>query len=93
MGLMGLPTLSKELIAHGLNGTTPAAIIQQGTTSKQRVVIGTLETLPAIAAQSQLKPPTLIVVGSVVSLHDKLKWFNPAESKDLLEVAPLENES
>lgn len=93
MGLLGLPTLSKELIAHGLAGSTPAAIIQQGTTSKQRVVTGTLETLPAIAAQSRLKPPTLIVVGSVVSLHEKLKWFNPAESKDMLEVAPLEEEA
>lgn len=75
MGLQGLPVLSKELVKHGLSPQTPAAIIQQGTTQHQRVVVGTLETLPALAVESQLKPPTLIIVGKVVNLHHKLKWF------------------
>jgi uroporphyrin-III C-methyltransferase / precorrin-2 dehydrogenase / sirohydrochlorin ferrochelatase len=75
MGLQGLPVLSRELMKHGLAASTPAAIVQQGTTVHQRVVTGTLETLPAIAVKAQLKAPTLIIVGSVVSLHDKLKWF------------------
>ncbi|MGA7179343.1 MAG: siroheme synthase CysG [Thiobacillaceae bacterium] len=75
MGLQGLPVLSRELMKHGLAASTPAAIVQQGTTAHQRVVTGTLETLPAIAVEAQLRAPTLIIVGSVVSLHDKLKWF------------------
>ena len=75
MGLQGLPVLSRELMKHGLLGTTPAAIVQQGTTPHQRVLIGTLDTLPMLAVEAHLKAPTLIIVGSVVSLHDKLKWF------------------
>ena len=75
MGLQGLPVLCQELIKHGLPSTTFAAIVQQGTTPNQRVVIGTLETLPTLAEEAQLKAPTLIIVGNVVQLHDKLKWF------------------
>ena len=92
MGLHGLPTLCQQLIAHGLTAATPAAIVQQGTTSKQRVITGTLASLPAIADSAKLQAPTLIIVGSVVSLHHKLKWFNPKDSKDKLEAAPLEEE-
>jgi len=92
MGLHGLPSLCEQLIKHGLTADTPAAIVQQGTTSKQRVVTGTLASLPAIAAEAKLQAPTLIIVGSVVSLHDKLKWFNPKDSKDKLEAAPLQEE-
>ena len=75
MGLQGLPVLSRELVKHGLSPQTPAAIVQQGTTPHQRVITGTLETLPVLAVEAQLKPPTLIIVGNVVSLHEKLKWF------------------
>ncbi len=75
MGLLGLPTLCAQLIAHGLSATTPAAIVQQGTTQSQRVLTGTLQTLPALAAAAQLAAPTLTIVGSVVSLRDKLSWF------------------
>ena len=78
MGLLGLPVLCRELVIHGLAATTPAAIVQQGTTAMQRVVIGTLETLPLLAVTEKLKPPTLIIIGNVVKLHQKLAWFNPA---------------
>lgn len=78
MGLLGLPMLCKELIAHGLPADTAAAIVQQGTTANQRVLTGTLETLPAITASAHLRPPTLIVVGNVVKLHQKLAWFKTA---------------
>jgi uroporphyrin-III C-methyltransferase/precorrin-2 dehydrogenase/sirohydrochlorin ferrochelatase len=77
MGLHGLATLCKELVAHGLPGTTPAAIVQQGTTKNQRVITGTLATLPGIAEVEQLHAPTLIIVGGVVTLRKKLAWFNP----------------
>lgn len=75
MGLLGLPTLCRELIAHGLPGDWPAAIVQHGTTANQRTVTGTLATLPGLADAARLKAPTLIIVGEVVRLRDKLTWF------------------
>jgi siroheme synthase len=53
-------------------------VIQQGTTANQRVVTGTLADLPARALDARLEPPTLIVVGDVVSLQSMFKWFDPA---------------
>jgi len=75
MGLHGLPILCRELIAHGLPGDWPAAIVQQGTSASQRTVTGTLATLPDLAASARLKAPTLIIVGEVVRLREKLNWF------------------
>ncbi len=77
MGLHGLETLCSKLIEHGLPGTTPIAIVQQGTTRHQRVVTGTLATLPHNPQVSELHAPTLIIVGGVVSLREKLAWFHP----------------
>lgn len=79
MGLLGLSVLCKQLITHGLPDSTPAAIIQQGTTQKQKIVIGTLRTLPVQAEAEHLTPPTLIIVGEVVKLHQNLAWFEPAQ--------------
>jgi uroporphyrin-III C-methyltransferase/precorrin-2 dehydrogenase/sirohydrochlorin ferrochelatase len=78
MGLLGLPTLCRKLIVHGLPPTTPAAIVQQGTTSRQRIVSATLSTLPEHPAVATLEPPTLIIVGEVVRLQSNLAWFTPA---------------
>ncbi len=75
MGLHGLGELCRQLIAHGLPGDWPAAIIQQGTTTNQRTVSGTLATLPGLAEAARLKAPTLIIVGEVVRLREKLSWF------------------
>ena len=80
MGLHGVPILSKELVAHGLPADTPVALVQQGTTQHQRVIISTLGDLPEDVEKSELKPPTLIIVGEVVRLHDKLDWFRPSDS-------------
>jgi uroporphyrin-III C-methyltransferase/precorrin-2 dehydrogenase/sirohydrochlorin ferrochelatase len=80
MGLLGLPVLCAQLAAHGLPASTPAAIVQQGTTRNQRVLTGTLETLPRLTAEANLAPPTLIIVGEVVKLHGKLAWFEPLSS-------------
>ncbi|MDH4216524.1 MAG: siroheme synthase CysG, partial [Gallionella sp.] len=77
MGLHGLETICAKLVEHGLPGSTPAAIVQQGTTTKQRVFTGTLATLPGIAMAEKPQPPTLIIVGGVVSLREKLAWFEP----------------
>ena len=78
MGLVGLEKICQSLIAHGSPGDLPAALVQQGTTPHQRVVTGTLATLPATVAGLDIKPPTLIIIGTVVSLHDKLNWFHSA---------------
>lgn len=75
MGLSGLSYLCEQLINHGLPPDWPAAIVQQGTTPNQRTVTGTLATLPELATQAGMKPPTLIIVGEVVRLRDKLAWF------------------
>jgi uroporphyrin-III C-methyltransferase/precorrin-2 dehydrogenase/sirohydrochlorin ferrochelatase len=75
MGLLGLPTLCRELSAHGLSETTPAAIVQHGTTPSQRTVVGTLATLPQLAQAARLAPPTLIIIGEVVRLHSKHAWY------------------
>lgn len=75
MGLLGLPTLCRELAAHGLSDATPAAIVQHGTTSSQRTVVGTLATLPQLARDARLAPPTLIIIGEVVRLQARLAWY------------------
>ncbi len=79
MGLHGLKTLCEKLVEHGLPETTPIAIVQQGTTQHQRVVTGTLATLPHNPEVAELQAPTLIIVGGVVSLREKLSWFNPGQ--------------
>ncbi len=75
MGLHGLQLLCQKLIEHGLPPDWPAAIVQQGTTPRQRTVAGTLTTLPGLADAAKLKAPTLIIVGEVVKLHEKLAWL------------------
>lgn len=82
MGLQGLDTLCAKLVEHGLPDSTPAAIVQQGTTQNQRVVSATLATLPGIAIAEELQAPTLIIVGGVVTLKDRLAWFNPKKNRE-----------
>jgi uroporphyrin-III C-methyltransferase/precorrin-2 dehydrogenase/sirohydrochlorin ferrochelatase len=74
MGLVSLAQICTQLIAHGRAPTTPIALVQQGTTPQQKVYTGTLATMPALIAAAEVQPPTLIIVGEVVSLHEKLKW-------------------
>lgn len=76
MGVGGLEKICDRLIAHGSPKELPIAIIQQGTTIHQRVIIGTLATLPEKIIKKEIKAPSLIIIGTVVSLHDKLNWFN-----------------
>lgn len=79
MGLVGLPTICEELIRHGRAASTPAALIQQGTTRNQRVFTGTLADLPALVARHEVHAPTLVIVGEVVQLREKLAWFEGAQ--------------
>jgi uroporphyrin-III C-methyltransferase / precorrin-2 dehydrogenase / sirohydrochlorin ferrochelatase len=77
MGLQGIAVICRELIKHGMAKTTPAALVQQGTTRQQRVFTGTLASLPTIVETSNVRAPTLIIVGDVVRLREKLRWFEP----------------
>ena len=78
MGLMGLPIICDQLIKHGMSASTPMALVQKGTTPQQKVVIASLDTMVEKLKENPVSAPTLIIVGEVVSLHDKLKWFNPS---------------
>jgi uroporphyrin-III C-methyltransferase/precorrin-2 dehydrogenase/sirohydrochlorin ferrochelatase len=80
MGLVGLEKICRALIEHGSSKDLPIALVQQGTTSNQKVITGTLATLPAKVASQDIKPPTLIIIGTVVTLHDKLSWFKNGQS-------------
>ena len=75
MGLLGLPVICQQLIKHGLSASHPIALIARGTRSNQQVVSGTLSTLPDQIKQHNIKAPTLIIVGEVVQLREKLAWF------------------
>ena len=76
MGLSSCATIREELLAHGKAGDTPVALIERGTQPCQRVIRGTLDELPALAVGVEI--PALIMVGSVVTLADRLAWFGEA---------------
>jgi uroporphyrin-III C-methyltransferase len=76
MGLSSLSIIVKKLIENGRSPHTPVAVICSGTTSEQESVVGTLADI--VEKSALLEAPALIVVGDVVSLADKLKWFIPS---------------
>lgn len=78
MGLMGLEKICNKLIQHGRSADTPIALVQKGTTPDQRLWVGTLATLPDLVKEDPPQAPTLIIVGEVVSLHERLNWVGAA---------------
>jgi uroporphyrin-III C-methyltransferase/precorrin-2 dehydrogenase/sirohydrochlorin ferrochelatase len=75
MGLLGLPTICRELQAHGRSPDTPVALVERATYGEQRVLAGTLQTMEALVDREKPRAPTLIIVGPVVRLRDHLSWF------------------
>ena len=75
MGLGSLPQIAKELIAHGKDPTTPAAVIQEGTTARQRCISARLCEIAGKAREAGIQTPAVTVVGQVVSLKEELSWF------------------
>lgn len=75
MGLTGLEIICRSLIEYGRAENTPAAIIERGTTPNQRVIVATISTLAAEIERQVVKAPTLLVIGEVVNLHEKLQWY------------------
>jgi uroporphyrin-III C-methyltransferase / precorrin-2 dehydrogenase / sirohydrochlorin ferrochelatase len=82
MGLHTLPALCAELIAHGLPGDWPAAMIEEGTSPSQRVVVGTLGDLPQRVEAAALKGASLLIVGEVVRLREQLVWRGQGQVKE-----------
>ncbi len=87
MGLVGLPIICDQLIRHGMRESMPAALIERGTTSRQRIYAGTLKSLPGIVERAGARAPTLTIIGEVVRLRDKLSWFEPRSSNAAAESA------
>lgn len=83
MGVRALPQIVARLLSSGRSPQTPAALVRWGTTTRQQVVTGTLETIEAQVHQAKLKPPALIVVGEVVRLREELSWFDRTADKPL----------
>ena len=75
MGLTGLPVICEKLINNGLNADPPIALIEKATRDEQKGTTGTLADITAHPRLEEMKPPTLIIVGTVVSLHKQLDWF------------------
>jgi uroporphyrin-III C-methyltransferase/precorrin-2 dehydrogenase/sirohydrochlorin ferrochelatase len=75
MGLASLPGITRGFIDHGADPATPVAVVESGTRAEQRVVTATLESLVDAAETAGLHGPALIIVGSVVTLRDRLSWF------------------
>jgi uroporphyrin-III C-methyltransferase/precorrin-2 dehydrogenase/sirohydrochlorin ferrochelatase len=81
MGLGALPTIARRLIEHGRGADTPAAVVERATTDRQRVVTGTLAALPDLAKRYAFKPPALVIVGEVVTLRERLRWFDRPDER------------
>lgn len=75
MGVTALPDICKGLLDGGMDPAMPAAILQQGTTSRQRRVVATVSTLPEEAKKQGIQAPAVIVVGQVCSLADRFAWY------------------
>lgn len=75
MGLSGLKTICRQLVGHGMSDTTPIAVVQQGTTATQKVFCSNLGDMPGLADSNEIKAPTIIIVGQVVSLRERLSWY------------------
>jgi uroporphyrin-III C-methyltransferase/precorrin-2 dehydrogenase/sirohydrochlorin ferrochelatase len=80
MGLIGLEEICLQLIAHGVSPNMPVAVVQQGTTQHQRVLVATLNDLAVKVRAANMKAPCLTIVGEVVQLREKLNWFETGVS-------------
>ena len=75
MGLKNLPNIVKNLIENGKDPKTPAGVLQEGTTARQKMAVGTLENIVEVVEREGIQTPAITVVGDVVSLADELQWY------------------
>ena len=76
MGLVSIDIICEQLVKHGLSEMTPCALIQQGTTNTQKEFISILKDMPTVVKTKKPKAPTIFIIGGVVALRDKLKWYS-----------------
>jgi len=76
MGLQGLPEICRQLIAHGMRPDMPVALVSRGTTRFQKVLTSTLQEMPSALQREEIQAPTLIIIGEVVKLREKLAWLD-----------------
>jgi uroporphyrin-III C-methyltransferase/precorrin-2 dehydrogenase/sirohydrochlorin ferrochelatase len=75
MGLSSMGAITEGFMANGADPATPAAVVENGTRAGQRVIAGTLESIKKESDEAGIKSPALIIIGSVVTLREKLSWF------------------
>jgi uroporphyrin-III C-methyltransferase len=75
MGISNLPYICNQLMKYGKPPSTPAAVIQWGTTVEQRTVTATLATIANVVAKEKIENPSIIIIGDVVKLRANLQWF------------------
>jgi uroporphyrin-III C-methyltransferase len=80
MGIGQIEQIAGDLMKAGLKGSTKFAIVESGTTAKQRVVTGNLANIARVTGKSQIKPPAIVIIGKVASLHKKLEWFSSVKN-------------
>lgn len=85
MGLVGLPIIVRELKAHGMSPAMPVALVSRGTTPEQHVVCGVLEDIVGKVENSAVQAPTLVIIGEVVGLRDKLDWMAAVQGGEMEE--------
>ncbi len=90
MGLGMIEALTSSFIRHGMAADMPVAVIDNGTRQAQRVVAGTLADIAARVSMAGLKGPAIIIIGTVVTLRDRLAWFEPGHER--AEDAPPQRE-
>lgn len=90
MGMKHLPRIAERLMQEGKDPNTPVAVIQWGTYARQRTVVATLRDITDRVRDTGLEPPSVIVIGSVVRLRDRLNWFEarPLFGKRVLVTRP-----
>lgn len=76
MGMHNLPEIVEQLLAHGRPAGTPVAVIKDGTTPTQKTIVGSLADIAVKVKKHGLRPPAVLVVGEVVRLREKLRWFD-----------------
>ncbi len=76
MGMRNLPSIVENLVQHGRLPSTPVAVVTQGTTFRQKCVVGTLKDIVEKIKSENLQPPSVIIVGDVVPLRKELCWFD-----------------
>ncbi len=93
MGVSGLERVRTRLLAHGRAASTPCALVENGSRPEQRVVVGTLDDLPALARRHDVRSPALLFVGEVAALAARLHWYGAAPiggSEDIATAATQE---